>query len=285
MDPVTIAAITTAAAQVGGSMLSSKRSKTGPTRQPTVANPNFDAAMGRYIGFIDKYMQKHGMGGQIPKPKTLAPQIAPRPVDSRLRKDITADMVDPNTVSSPVPASTGATSPADTGTGDWVRAGIGAAGEIAGAYAKPRAKSGLLPTQENPYYWPVQERYQAIMDNILGKYGVDVSQAPEWKNEYPVAPVRVAPVRPIEQKDDDKGQFGGFLPSYSQTGQKRLGVTDQGYSDSALAAKLAARRMGMSETPNFPTTLDFAAQDEASKQEELQRLQNYILGSRQVSMR
>lgn len=278
MDPVTAAAAISAissAAQAG-----SKRNQGGPTRQPTVRNPNFDAAMGRYIGFIDKYMQKHGMGDKIPQPKQMASELAPKSADSRLRKDITDGMVDPNTVMTPV------NPPTSTWSDPRVQAaGIAAVGEIGGNLLKGKPKSTLRPTEENPYYWPIQQRYQAIMDNTLRKYGVDVSQAPAWQNEFPIETPIPKPTRPIEQKQEGDGLFSGFLPTYNRPISSNLGQNDQGYADAALATNIAARRLGMQEQPNLMTTKDFQVQDDTRKQEELKNLQALIYGARQASMR
>ncbi len=64
--------------------------------------------------------------------------------------------------------------------------------------------------------------------------------------------------------------------------QKIVGapISEDEFNDASLAAKLGARRLGLADAPALPTTRDFHERDQAAKQEELNRLYQYVYGQR-----
>jgi len=96
-------------------------------------------------------------------------------------------------------------------------------------------------------------------------------------------PTEGAPVDPQMEISQPRGLAGQLAQTI---GAKNSAFGEpNGYTDAALAAQLGARRMGITqETPMFATTRDFHEQDQKRKQEELNKLNEYIYGQRKIGV-
>lgn len=287
-EPITTGALIAGGAALGSAAIGANAAdKNKPQPTKTVANPNFDAIIARYMSIMDKYMAEHGIAIPTTPIKPLYPAPGSTPEAAPSTEAVAPPATPQSAMASRMPGIKSAevqapVDPSATSNAPVYGGLISGAAQLGGALIKSGGGggSGRQPTVDNPYYQPIQDRYMAIFDDFLTRKGYGTPPPMPAASSAAPAPEAAPPAAPPSKPTS-------LLASQPQSAlaqqpQRVTGapISEGEYQDASLAAKLGARRLGLNDAPALPTTRDFHERDQATKQEELNRLYQYVYGQR-----